>query len=236
MAKRKQHTHRRPRRAGGSTGIYIAGGAIALAMVAAVIMLATASRDNDDGANAPIVMPTPRPDAVSTSGMVYGEPGAPVTVTEYVDFQCPVCLRASHTVIAEIEERYVETGQVKVEVKPIAILGDESVAATEAAHCAAAQGQFWPYHDILFANQGAENDGGFNDSRLKEFAARLGLNSASFDSCLDSHTYKAAVESNTDAAKAQGVSGTPAVFVNEARVETSVEAISAAIDANLSGG
>lgn len=236
MAKRKQLTRRQRRPAGGSAGIYIAGGAIALAMVAAVIMLATASRDNGDGANAPIAMPTPRPAAVSTNGMIYGEPDAPVTVTEYIDFQCPVCLRASLTVMAEIETTYVETGQAKVEVKPIAILGDESVAATEAAHCAAAQGQFWPYHDMLFANQGAENDGGFNDSRLREFAARLGLNTASFNSCLDSNTYKAAVESNTEGAKAQGVSGTPAVFVNGTRVETSVGAISAAIDANLSGG
>lgn len=234
MAKRRP-AGRRHRR-GGSQGIYIAGAAIALALVAAVVMLATTSRDNGDGANAPIVVPTARPAAVATNGMVYGDPAAPVTVTEYLDFQCPVCLRAGLTVLAEIEEKYVATGQAKLEVKPIAILGDESVAATEAARCAADQGLFWPYHDILFANQGAENDGGFNDSRLKEFAARLGLDTASFNSCLDDGTYESSVESDTEAAKELGVKGTPTIFVNGTKVETSVGAISSAIEAAASGG
>lgn len=236
MAKRRPAGRRQRRNAGGSRGLYIAAAAIALALVAAIIMLGTASRDNGDGANAPIVMPTARPSAVATNGMVYGEPGATVTVTEYLDFQCPVCLRAGLTVLAEIEQKYVETGQAKLQVKPIAILGDESVAATEAAHCAADQGRFWPYHDVLFANQGAENDGGFNDSRLKEFASRVGLDTASFNTCLDSGTYESGVKSDTQAAKDLGVKGTPTIFVNGTKVETSFEAISGAIEVALSGG
>jgi protein-disulfide isomerase len=141
MAKRRPAGRRQRRAGGGSQWLYVTGAAVALGLVAAVIMVGTASRDGNDGADDPIVVPTSRPSAVVTNGMVYGDPDASVTVTEYVDFQCPVCLRANQNVLHEIEQKYVETGQAKLEIKPIAILGDESVAATEGAQCASAQGR-----------------------------------------------------------------------------------------------
>lgn len=236
MAKRTQAGRGARRHRAGRQWPYLAGAALALSLVATVILLETASRDGNDGANAPVVVPTSRPSAVPTDGMVYGDPGATVTVTEYLDFQCPVCLRAGLTVLDEIVQRYVEAGQAKLEIKPIAILGDESVAATEAAHCAADQGLFWPYHDILFANQGEENDGGFSGNRLKDFAARQGLDATAFASCLDSGTYESLVRSNTEDAMEQGVEGTPTILVNGAKVETSVDAIAAAIEAVLGAG
>ncbi|HET9475990.1 MAG TPA: thioredoxin domain-containing protein [Dehalococcoidia bacterium] len=236
MAKRRPAGRRQRRAAGGSQWLYVTGAAVALGLVAAVIMVGTASRDDSDGADDPIVVPTSRPSAVDTNGMIYGNPDASVTVVEYLDFQCPVCLRANQNVLHEIEQKYVETGQAKLEVKPIAILGDESVAATEGAQCASAQGRFWPYHDILFANQGAENDGGFSDSRLKEMATKVGLIASTFNNCLDSDTYESRVKADTDAANDQGVRGTPTIFVDGTRVETSVDAISSAIEAALSGG
>ena len=237
MAKKRLAGRRPQRRASGSTGIYIAGAAIAVVLVAAVILLGAASRGgNNDGASAEVIVPTQRPAAVPANGTVYGDPAAPVTVTEYLDFQCPVCLRASLTVLAAIEKTYVETGKAKIEIKPIAILGDESVAAAAASRCATDQGRFGPYHDVLFANQGAENDGGYNNDRLKDFATRVGLDGADFNSCLDAKTYESQVKADTQASKGLGVKGTPTIFVDGTKVETSVEAISAAIEAGLSGG
>lgn len=236
MAKRRPVSRRHRRTNDGSRWLYVGGGAIALGLVAAVIMLGTASRNNGDGADDPIIEPPARNSSVVVAGMNYGDPTAPVTVTEYLDFQCPACLRAGLNVMSQIEDQFVESGQARLEVKPMAILGDESVAATEAAYCAADQDRFFEYHDILFANQGAENDGGFNDSRLKEFAARVGLDTAAFDACLDSGRYESAVKADTESAKALGVKGTPTIFVNGQRVETSVESISLAIQAGLGGG
>jgi protein-disulfide isomerase len=234
MAKRRPNG-RRGRSTGGGW-VYAAGAAFALALVGAVVLLGAVSRGDDGGASAEIIVPTPRPTGVPTNGAVLGAPSASVTVTEYLDFQCPVCLRAALTVIADIEEQYVNTGQARLEIKPIAILGDESVAAAGAAQCANDEGHFWAYHDILFANQGAENDGGFSDGRLKSLAAAIGIDTATFNSCVDGNKYESQVRSNTEAAKTLGVKGTPTIFVNGQKVETSVDAISAAIDAALAGG
>jgi protein-disulfide isomerase len=213
----------------------VAGAAFALSLVGAVVLLGAVSRGDDGGGSDVVVIPTTRPAAVPREGNIYGDPNATITVTEYLDFQCPICLRAALTVIAEIDRRYVETGEAKLEVQPIAILGNESVDAAEAAKCADAQGKFWEYHDTLFANQSGENKGTFKPDNLKRFAAAIGLDAASFDSCLDSARYESQVAQDTESAKSIGVKGTPTIFVNSTKVETSVDAISAAIDAAPSG-
>lgn len=237
MGKQRPIRRRQGRNASGGQWMYIGGAAVALALVAALILLGALSGGDDGGKIETVVVPTPRPADVPRDGAVYGDPGATVTVTEYVDFQCPVCLRAALTVLAEIERLYVEPGKAKIEVKPVAILGDESVDAAEAAQCADDQGRFWEYHDILFANQAGENKGTFASDNLKRFAAALGLDTGSFDSCLDSNTYESQVIADTVAARAlPDFGGTPTVFVDGQKVETSVDAIAAAIDRALAGG
>lgn len=234
MAKRRP-TGRRRRSTGGGGWVYVAGAAFALSLVAAVVLLGAVSRGDDGGSSEVVVVPTSRPSTVPRNSNVYGDPNATVTVTEYLDFQCPVCLRAELSVINEIDRLYVEPGKAKLEVKAIAILGDESVDAAEATQCADDQGQFWEYHDTLFANQAGENKGTFSIANLKRFAEAIGLDTASFNSCLDSNTYESQVKADTVAARGlPDFEGTPTIFVNGQKVETSVDAISAAIEAALS--
>src|SRR3990170_1913848 len=98
------------------------------------------------------------------------------------------------SVLPVIEEEFVSTGQAKVQMRPIAILGGESDLATQAAECANDQGRFWEYHDTLYANQEEEhNIGVFSSENLKRFAEALALDTAAFDSCLDSRKYAAKV-------------------------------------------
>ena len=81
--------------------------------------------------------------------------------------------------------------------------------AAEAGMCANEQGKFWPYHDRLFANQQR-----LTVPDLKEHAAALGLDTAKFNACVDSHKYAAAVEADIRMGNNAGVNGTPAFFIN----------------------
>ena len=81
--------------------------------------------------------------------------------------------------------------------------------ASEAGQCANEQGKFWPYHDRLFANQQKLGAGD-----LKKHAADLGLDTARFASCVDSHKYKAVVDTDIAEGNDAGVDGTPAFFIN----------------------
>lgn len=91
--------------------------------------------------------------------------------------------------------------------------------AAEASECAAEQGRFWEYHHKLFASQAGEGRGAFARDRLKRFAADLGLNSATFNACLDSGRYAQKVRNDTAEGRARGVRATPTFFINTTKVE-----------------
>ena len=135
------------------------------------------------------------------------------------------------SVLPPIEEEFVSAGQVKVQVRPVAILGEESELAAQAAECANDQGQFFEFHDTLFLNQGKEHSVAFSRQNLKRFAQALALDAASFDSCLDSGKYDSLVR-----AGGQGISKVPTIFINGREVDSTVEAMRSAIKEELASG
>ncbi len=151
---------------------------------------------------------------ISSADFVLGDAGAPVTIIEYSDYQCPFCSKFFKETESVLREKYIKTGKVKFISRDFAFLGDESTWAAEAAHCAGEQGKFWQYHDYLFENQGGENSGAFGKDKLKSFAAALGLDKDKFNSCLDSGKYENVVKDENKTGGGAGVSGTPANFIN----------------------
>ncbi|GAB4521419.1 MAG: hypothetical protein Fur0018_01900 [Anaerolineales bacterium] len=143
-----------------------------------------------------------------------GNPDAPVTILEFSDFQCPYCGRFFQDVEPEIRKQYVESGQVRIGYLHFAFLGQESLWAAEASECAADQSAFWEYHDKLFNSQNGENRGTFNKNNLKAFAADLGLDTKTFNQCLDGGKYTEYVKSQVDVGRQIGVQSTPTFLVN----------------------
>ena len=90
---------------------------------------------------------------------ILGNPNAEITVIEFGDYQCHFCNVHFQNTEHEIFDKYVMTGKVNVIFKDYTIIGQDSVNAAHAAHCASEQGKFWEYHDILFSNWGGENNG-----------------------------------------------------------------------------
>lgn len=164
--------------------------------------------------------PTVPPKVNVTTGHlpIKGNANAKVTVIEFADFQCPFCERWFKDVEPQIIKDYVDSGKVKFAFRHYAFLDrpptQESTWASEAAECANDQGKFWDYHDYLYNNQGPEDSGTFTKDKLEGFAATLGLDTAKFNSCLESDQHAKDVSSDLTAGQAAGVSGTPATFVN----------------------
>ncbi len=145
---------------------------------------------------------------------VLGNKNAKVTVVEFADFQCPFCEKLFTDVYPSIKKDYIDTGKIKFAFRDYAFLGQESTWAAEAARCANDQGQFWEYHDYLYTHQGSENSGAFAKDKLEGFAATLGLDTQSFNQCLESDKYAKDVADDTQQGQDFGVSGTPGTFVN----------------------
>lgn len=163
-----------------------------------------------------------------------GDPNAPVKVEEFSDFQCPYC-EQWHTKEEEaFYQKYVATGKVYFTYMPFSFLGNESVRAAEAAYCAMDQGKFWDYHDILFANQGAENSGAFSDSNLQSFARELKLDTTQFNQCFTGNKYVQKVTDDVNYAKSKGINATPYFIVDNGQ-PIDMNALTGAVDAALAG-
>jgi protein-disulfide isomerase len=134
-----------------------------------------------------------------------GPATAPVTIVEYGDFECPIC-KESVAVLKQIRNLYPE--QVRLVYRDLPLPAHpQARPAAEAAQCAYEQGQFWAYHDALFAQAPEPPD-------YLKLAERLHLNTDAFSECLSGVQAKAAVSKDLEEAQRLGLSGTPTFFVN----------------------
>jgi protein-disulfide isomerase len=140
---------------------------------------------------------------------IRGPADASVTVVEYGDFQCPYCGQAEGVVrqlLMDDDVRFVWRHLPLSDVHP------QAQVAAEAAEAAAAQGAFWPIHDLLLARQ---NDLRLND--LLVYAEQLGLDRSRFHHELRRHVHAARVAQDVESADVSNVSGTPTFFINGQR-------------------
>ncbi|MBD3209188.1 DsbA family protein [Candidatus Woesearchaeota archaeon] len=139
-----------------------------------------------------------------------GSPDAPVTVIEFADFQCGYCGLFWKETLPHIKEQFIDTGIVKFVYRDFAIYAQK---AAEAAQCAHEQGKFWEYHDLLFANQQAQDE-----NSLKKYAADIGLDVTAFEECLSSGKHADEVRTDGLAATENGFGGTPGFIINGQKI------------------
>ncbi len=172
--------------------------------------------------------------------VILGEKGAPVTLVEYGDYQCPFCVRFYKNTEPLIRENYVRTGKVRMIFRDLAFLGPESQAAGEAAECSKDQGKFWAYHDALYETElldAKENNGNLNRDLFLTLAKDNGLDVPAFTACYDGKKYAQEVKNITSQANAAGIQATPTSFVNGEIIQGAqpYETFSQMIEAALKG-
>ena len=147
------------------------------------------------------------------SSPVLGDPNAPITIVEFGDYQCFYCNKFFHDTEGKIHENYIKTGKAKLVFKDFTIIGQDSVIAAHATHCADEQGKFWEYHDTLYNNWNGENNGWASAQNQLKFATDVGLDQNKFTECMASEKYLEKIQASSNDAKTLGLTGTPAFFV-----------------------
>jgi len=158
----------------------------------------------------------------------FGPADAKVTIVAFSDFQCPYCAEAGKVTEA-LREKYKDRVRFVFRNFPLPF-HPNALPAAQAALAAAAEGKFWPFHDLMFANQEKlDRDG------LLALAKQAGLDEKALGKALDAGTYKAAVEADLALGHDVQVQGTPTFYVNGAPVPnpTDLTAVAAQIDAAL---
>jgi len=111
--------------------------------------------------------------------------------------------------LERIEAEYKDKVRVVYLQFPLASMHLHARKAAEASLCAYEQNKFWQLHDAMFNDQ--QN---LTVDDLKQKAAKLSLDTAAFNSCLDSGKYLAEIQSDMEEGVRVGISGTPAMFIN----------------------
>ena len=144
---------------------------------------------------------------------ILGNPNAPITMVEFGDYQCTFCSKFFHETENSIITNYIKTGKVKILFKDYIILGQDSMNAANAAHCANDQKLFWEYHSMLYNNWDGEDTGWANLGHLHEFANTLGLDMNVFSTCMSDLKWNELVNLSSIDGQKLGVTGTPTFFV-----------------------
>jgi protein-disulfide isomerase len=149
----------------------VLGGVVLLALLVVVVAIAvgggddTSKRAKGSGDVAALFAGIPQ------KGMTLGKASAPVTVEEFIDPQCPFCAQFSREALPTVIEDYVRTGKVKLVLRPLAFIGDDSVRAARVVAAASQQNQAWTYLDAFYSRQGPENSGYVTDAFLRDVGA-----------------------------------------------------------------
>jgi protein-disulfide isomerase len=148
---------------------------------------------------------------VTAKDPIWGKAGAPVTIVEISDFECPFCSRVNPT-MKQIKETY---GPDKVRLvwkhNPLPFHKAARPAHEAAATVMGLAGSdaFWKFHDQAFANQ---KD--LTPENFEKWAVAAGVDLAKFKEAFAAKTYASKVDDDMKVAKSIGASGTPAFRIN----------------------
>lgn len=146
-----------------------------------------------------------------------GPDNAPITIVEFIDFECPACARAA-PIAKGLVRLYPAAVTVVVKNFPLNSACNPHVETNMhtyacelaiMARCAGAYGQFWQYHDLAFAKQASLKDG-----MPQQWAQDIGLTAEQISECLASEDMASKLKADVAEAYELGVSATPTVYIN----------------------
>lgn len=205
-------------------------------------MLAAALAPSGRRAVSPTATPAPSASSFPTEydslGITLGPDDAPVTVREFVDYQCPACRQFAPT-MQRLRDEFVSSGELRVVFfdLPITSMHPNALVAAQAARCSGRQSNYWAMHDALFAHQSEWAEMTAPATAFARYARDADLDVGAFNDCLTTGATLHEVRRSAEFAAAIGVRSTPTVVVGNVRLPggRSYAELRSLIDAQLGG-
>lgn len=158
-------------------------------------------------------------------GVPFNTAAGKPTLAVWEDFQCPAC-GSLEKQVGEQLQKLATDGKVNLVWRPTAFLDanfpaspnpNSSIRAAAAWGCAIDAGKTGEYHNIVFANQPAQEGDGWSNDQLIAFGKDAGITGSAFDtfsSCVNASTYSPWANNSYQTFIDSKIPGTPAVFLN----------------------
>jgi protein-disulfide isomerase len=138
---------------------------------------------------------------------------SPVVLEEYGDYQCPPCGQL-YPDLKQIEKEYGNQVQIVFHHFPLMKIHKNALIAAHAAEAGRNQNKFWEIHDLLYRNQKEWSELADPRPVFVSYAKQLGLNLDVFSRDLESNVIDQRISADIQRGTAQGVTGTPTVFLD----------------------
>jgi NhaA family Na+:H+ antiporter len=190
-------------------------------------------------AKLPHSLTIPQDKSVSRTGdaesmHIRGNAGAPVTLEEFGDFQCPPCGSIAGF-LDELVKEYEPRLRIVFRNLPLE-MHEHARDAALAAEAAGLQGRFWDMHDVLYREQATWSKADNTRELFDSYAGMIGLNPDQFKKDMEGEKARVRVESDEQRANSLGIKMTPTVFINDRQIapnDKTPDGLRAAINAAL---
>ncbi len=144
-----------------------------------------------------------------------GAAGAPVTVYEVADFQCPFCAEFANETFERIDSAYIRPGTVQwVFVNLPLTMHMNAFQAAEAALCAGGVGdKFWKMHQRLYRSQAEWTGAADPHALFLRYAREAGVPGPAYSACVRSERVWPVILRDATYAAAAHIEGTPTYII-----------------------
>jgi protein-disulfide isomerase len=148
-----------------------------------------------------------------------GSSSAPVSVVFFGDFQCVECATFAREIQPLLQADFIGDKVVRLAYRHVPTIGRDSGRAAEASECAADQGKFWEYQELVYRWQGAPNSERLSHELLRQLGLGIRLDPSDFRTCMQHGFTAGQVMDDLRFAETLGVSEAPALYVNSVRID-----------------
>ncbi len=185
---------------------------IAIAVIGGLLIWRTAGK-----ANSRVVAVDVKATPAQAEGYLMGNPDAPVQIMEFADFECPACGQFATITEPDVRKRIVQTGLASYRFFdfPLTEIHKNTLAASNAAACAADQGKFWEMHDALYEHQPEWSSEATSDPKkfFERYAKGMGLDVSTWSKCYDDERHLSRIMSNRAEGERRNVRQTPTFVI-----------------------
>ncbi|WP_240372630.1 DsbA family protein [Brevibacterium zhoupengii] len=149
---------------------------------------------------------------VEDDARALGDVDAPVTLVMFSDYQCPYCATWNEETLPAMKD-YVDKGDLRIEMRDLAVFGEESERAARAAYAAGLQDKYWEFHNAMFEGGKHPSKSELDDDSLVAAAEDLGLDPVKFKGDLNSVDTHDEFEATAQEGSSLGVASTPTFVI-----------------------